>query len=146
MTGAEAAAADDGDLRHHAVRDGVHHLGAGADDAAPFRLLAHHEAVDVVQEDERRQLLIAVQDEARGLFRRLGINDPAKVDALFARPVGGDLDVLFLIGDNPYGPAADARVAAKHGLAVFGAVFLERARVHDPRDDFPHVVLPGGVA
>ena len=49
--------------------------------------------------------------------------------------------ILLLVGDDADGPAADARVAAQHRLAVLGAVFLEAAPVHDARDDFAHVVL-----
>ena len=60
---------------------------------------------------------------------------------LLAGAGSGDRDVLFLIGDDAHRPAADSRVAAEHGLAVFGAVFFEFAAVHDARDDFAHVVL-----
>ena len=56
VSGAETAAADHGDFRHDAVGDGVHHLGAGADDAAPFGFLADHEAVHVVQENQRNEI------------------------------------------------------------------------------------------
>jgi len=52
---------------------------------------------------------------------------------------------FFLVGDDAYGPAADARVAAKERLAVFGAVFLEFAAIHQASDDFSHVVLLSGI-
>jgi len=58
--------------------------------------------------------------------------------------VGGD--VFFLVGDDSHGPAAYARVAAEQGFAVFGAVFLELAAVHEAGDNFAHVVLLGGIA
>src|SRR5258708_23616638 len=54
--------------------------------------------------------------------------------------------MLFLIGYYTDRPAADARVAAQHRLAVTLAVFLELAGVHDARDDFTHVVLFRGIA
>ena len=65
---------------HHGIGDRVHHLGAGADDAAPLGVAAHHEAVYVVQENQRNQVLVAVHDEARGLVGALGINDAAELD------------------------------------------------------------------
>src|SRR5208282_6891945 len=53
--------------------------------------------------------------------------------------------VLFLVGDDPDRPAADARVATDDRLSALGAVFLEFAAVHDSRDHFAHVVLLGAV-
>src|SRR5258708_9967103 len=60
--------------------------------------------------------------------------------------MGLRLHVLLLIGDDADGPAADARVAAKHSLAVLSAVFLEFAGVHYARNDFAHVILLGRIA
>ena len=56
------------------------------------------------------------------------------------------LHVLFLIGDDADGPAADARVTAENGFTVFGAIFFKFAGVHNACDDFAHVVLLGGIA
>ena len=53
--------------------------------------------------------------------------------------------MLFLIGDDADGPSADARIAAKQRLAVFGAVFLKLASVHDTSNYLAHVVLPGRI-
>src|SRR5258708_2656635 len=89
--------------------------------------------------------MVAIHDEAGGFFGCFGVNHTAELDAFLVGVgrVGGD--VLFLIGDDAYGPAADARVAAKERLAVFGAVFLEFAAIHQASDDFSHVVLLGGI-
>src|SRR5581483_5566931 len=69
MARAEAAAANHRDLRDDGIGDRVHHLRARANDAAPFGILADHEAVHVVQEDKGDAVLVAVEDEPRGLFR-----------------------------------------------------------------------------
>ena len=114
MSGAEAAAADHGDFGHDAVGDGVDHFCAGADDAAPLGVFADHEAVDVVQENQRDAVLVAVEDEARGFFGGLGVDDAAEFDALLVGAAGERVDVFFLVGDDADGPAADARVAAEN--------------------------------
>ena len=118
------------DLGHGGVGDGGDHLGSGADDAAPFRVAADHEAVDVVQKDQRNQVLVAVHDEARGFFGALGVDDAAEFDALFAGVAGLGLR-RFLVGDDADGDSADAGVAADEGAAVVGAVFVELAAVDD---------------
>ena len=146
VAGAEAAAADHRNFRHHAIGHGVHHFRAGADDAAPFGFFADHEAVHVVQKNQRDEVLIAVEDEARGFFGGFGVDHAAEFDALLVGAAGLGLHVFFLVGDDTDGPAADARVAAEDRLAVFGAIFFEFAAVHDARDDFAHVVLLGGIA
>ena len=141
MARAEAAAANHGNLGHNAVRHGVDHFRAGSDDPAPFRVFADHEAVHVVQENKRDAVLVAVEDEARRLLRGLRIDHSAELDALLVRTGSKRLHVLFLVRDDTDGPAANARIAAEQGFAVFGAVFLEFACVHNARDDFAHVVL-----
>ncbi len=99
-----------------------------------------------MHENQRNAVLIAIENEARGFFRGLSINYAAKFDAFLVRAASQCLHVFFLIGDNPDGPSADARVSAKKRFAVFRAVLFELARVHDARDDFPHVVLLAGIA
>src|SRR5258708_40001346 len=131
MAGAETSAAYHRNFRHDAVRDGVHHFCACADDSAPLRLFANHESVDVVQKNERHKILVAVHDKTRGLFRRFGIDYSAKLDAPRAgRGVYGG-DMLLVVRDDADGPAANPGVAAHHGLAVFGAILLEFAPVDD---------------
>ena len=95
VAGAEAAAADHGDFRHDAIGHGVDHFRARANDAAPLGFLADHEAVHVVQENQRDQILVAVQDEARGFLRRFGVDHAAEFDALVARAGIGDVDTCF---------------------------------------------------
>ena len=143
MPGSKTAAADDGDLGHDAVRDGVHHFRSGADDAAPFSFFADHKTIDVVKEDQRHQVLITVENEARGFFRSFRVDDAAELNALFAASGGGHLHVFLLVGDNPHRPAADARVTADHRLPILGAILVEGRGVHKAGDDFPHVVLTG---
>ena len=60
VTRTEGAADDHRDLWYDRVRDGVYHLRSRFDDASPFCIAAHHESVDVVKEDERDQVLIAI--------------------------------------------------------------------------------------
>src|SRR3989441_3917027 len=142
---AETPAEDHADFGHHAVRHRIHHLGARADDAAPFRLFADHKPIDVVQKNKRHQVLVAVEDEARGFRRRFRVDYAAELDALLARTAShcrdDALHVFLLVGDDADGPAADARVPAEHRLAVFGAVLLKHRAVHDPGNDLPHIVL-----
>src|SRR5258708_2952931 len=143
---AEAAAANYGNFWNDAVGDGVYHFRAGANDSAPLRVFADHEAVHVVHENQRNAVLIAIENEARGFFRRLSINYAAKFDAFLVRAASQALHVFFLILGHPAGTSASVGAAAKQRFAVFRAVFLEFAGVHDAGNDFPHVVLLAGIA
>src|SRR5207237_8218741 len=84
MSGAERAAYDYRNLRYDRVRDCVHHLRSRFDDATPLRIPSYHEAVYIVKEDQRNQILIAVHDEARRFFRRLRVNHSAELNPLVA--------------------------------------------------------------
>ena len=79
MAGPERAADDDSDLRHDGIGNGIHHFRARLYDAAPLGVAADHESVDVVQKDQRDQVLVAVHDEAGGFFRGFGVNHAAKL-------------------------------------------------------------------
>src|SRR3989454_12660554 len=136
MAGAETAAADDGNFGHDAVGHGVDHFCARADDAAPLRLFADHEAVHIVKENQRHAVLIAIQDEPGGFLRRFGVNHAAELDALLPGARRGRLHVLLLIRNDADSPAADARIAAEKRLAVSRPVLLPRAASHDARRDF----------
>src|SRR4029077_12526287 len=81
IAGAEAAAANYRYFWNDAIGDGVHHFGAGADNAAPLGIFANHEAVDVVQKNKRDAVLVAIENEARGFFRGLGVNHAPKFEA-----------------------------------------------------------------
>ena len=146
MTRAEAAPANDGNLRDHAVSDGIDHFCAGADNAAPLRVFAHHETVHVVQEHQRDPVLVAIQNKAGCLFCRLGVNYASKFDALLIRAAGQRLYMFFLIRNDAHSPSLDPRIAAEQRFPVFRAIFLEFARIHDACDDFAHVILFGRVA
>ena len=97
-----------------------------------------------MQKNQGDQILVAVHDEARRLFRRLGINDPAKFNPSLALVRDGLL-VRLLIGHDSHSKAADARVPAEQRLAVVGLVFVEAATIYDPRQNLFHVVRTGGV-
>src|SRR5206468_12717888 len=127
------------DLGHNGIRDRVHHLGSGFDDATPFGVAAYHEAVDVMEEDEWYKILVAVHDEAGGFLGGLGVNHTAELYALVAFVVGL-LRVQFLIGYDADRESADTGVAANQGLAVLGLVFIEAAFVHYARQNFLHVI------
>src|SRR5262249_8329018 len=146
MTSAETAAADNGNLWHNTVRHRVDHFCAGADDAAPFGVLADHEAVHIVEKNQRNLVLIAVEDEAGGFFRGLRVNHAPKFNAFLIRSPGLRLHVFLLIGDDADGPAADARVTAQDGFAIFCAILFELTGIYDARDDFAHVVLLARIA
>ncbi len=94
---------------------------------------------------ERDEVLVAVEDEARGFVGAFGIDDAAELDALFAGVAGLRL-VLLLVGDDADGKAADARVAAEDGAAVVGLVLVELGAIDETRDDFMHVVGVAGGA
>ena len=144
MPGAKAAAADHRDFGHHAIRYRVDHLGSGANDPAPLGFLADHEAIHVVQENQRDPVLVAVEDKPRGLVRRVGVDHATKFNPLLIGARRHRRDLLFLVGDNTHRPAANPRVPAKQSLPVLRAVFFEMAAVHHPRDNFAHVVLLAG--
>ncbi len=143
---AKTAADDHGNFGDDAVGYGVDHFCAGADDAAPFGVFADHEAVDVVKENERDAVLVAIHDEAGGFLGGLGVDDAAKFGAFLVGMRSVRADVFFLVGNDADGPATDAGVAAKQSFAIFGAIFLEVAGVDDAGDDFAHVVLLGRIA
>src|SRR5580693_1211662 len=90
-------------------------------------------------------MLVAVEHEARGFFGGFGINDASEFHVRFAGVGLGVADVSFLVGDDANGPPADARVTAKNRRAIFSAIFIPAAAVHDARDDFVHVILFAGV-
>src|SRR5215467_7891480 len=146
MTSAKTPPANNGDLGHNAVGYCVHHFRASANDPAPFRILADHEAVHIMQKHKRDAVLVTVQNEARGLLRRLGIDHTTKLDAFLVGAARESLHVLFLVRNDSDRPATDASIAAKQRLAILGAVFLEFTRIHKTRNDFSHVVLLGGIA
>ena len=95
MPRSKTTAANHRNLRDHAVGYRVHHFGASADNATPFRILAHHEAADIVEEDQWDEMLVAIENEACGFFRGFGIDHAAELDALFARSRRENIYVLF---------------------------------------------------
>ena len=139
MSCSKGAPDNHGDFRDNGVRHGIHQLRARFDDAAPFRVAAYHEAVDIMKENEGDKVLVAVHDEARGFFGRLGVDDAAKLHAFVAFMIGL-VGVQFLIGNDADSESANARVPADNRLAVFGFVFVEAAFVDNPRQDFFHVI------
>ena len=129
---AERTADDHGDLRHDRVRHRIHHLRASLDDAAPLRIAADHESIDIMEKNQRDQVLVAIHDEAGGFFRGFGIDDAAELNALVAFVIGL-LRVQFLIGDDSNGKTSDPAVAADKCLAVLGLVFIESASIDNTR-------------
>src|SRR5579862_4068300 len=141
VPGSETPPANHRNLRHHAIRHGIYHLRPRANNAAPFRLFPHHEPIHVVKENQRNQILIAIQNKPRRFICRLGINHAAKLNSLLSRPRRSHRNVLLLIRHDPHRPAANARKSTQHRLPILGAILLELAAIHNPRDDLPHVVL-----
>src|SRR5439155_19669056 len=77
IAGAEGAAQDNGDLRNYAVGDRVNQLGAGPDNTGCFRLLSDHEAVDILEKENRNAALIAIHYESRRLVGAINVNHAA---------------------------------------------------------------------
>src|SRR2546426_8381940 len=141
ISGAKTAAANYRYFWYHAVGDGVHHLCASANNAAPLRVFADHETVYVVQKNKRNAILIAIENEARSFFSGLGINHAAKFNSFLIGAARQCLHMFFLIRDDADGPAANAGVSAKKSFAVLRAVLFELARIDGARDDLLHVIL-----
>src|SRR6266436_2565668 len=146
ISGAEAATANHRDFWNDAVCHGVYHFRAGANDAAPLRVFSDHETVYVMQKNQRNAVLVAIENEAGGFFRGLGIDYAAKFDAFLVRAARQRLHVFFLIGYDADGPAADARVTTEQSFSILCAIFFEFTGVHNAGDDLPHVVLFSGIA
>ncbi len=143
VSSAERSANNHHNLRHDGVRNRIHHFCARLDDAAPFGVAPNHEAVYVVEKDERDQALVAVHDEASGLLGGLGVNNAAELDALVAFMVSL-VRVKFLIGNNADGEASDASIPADQRFPILGLVLVKAAFIHNARENFFHVVRARG--
>src|SRR5205807_1891116 len=117
---AERAADDHRELWDLGVGDGHHHLGAVLGDAFVLVLAAHHEAGDVLEEDERNPPLAAELDEVGPLQRRFGEEDS-------------------VVGEDTYRVAHPAGEPADQRGAVERLELMEPAAVHQAGDDLPHL-------
>src|SRR5690606_5639211 len=106
MAGTVRASEDDAEPWDHAVAHRVHHLGAAPDDPVLFALFADHEAVDVVEEQQRYTRLVAVEDEPCGFVGGFGVDDAADLDP------STSLDDALLIGDDADRVPTESRGAA----------------------------------
>src|SRR5690606_23313007 len=131
------AAQYDGQPGHHAVGNRVNQFGAAADDAVLLALLAHHEAVDVVQEDYGYAGLVAVEHEAGGLVRCFGVDDAAYLYGALA------FDDQFLVGHHAHRVAAEAPHAGYKRLAVVGLELVELRAVQQAGQHGARVVRLG---
>src|SRR5688572_4484104 len=120
VPGAEGSSEDHRELRHARARDRGHHLRAVLGDAAALVLAPHHEAGDVLQEDERRAALGAELDEVRALERRLREEDP-------------------VVGDDPHRVAVQASEAGDERGAVERLELVELGGVDQAGDHFANV-------
>src|SRR5437016_5954543 len=127
--GTVALADDHRDLRHGRLRGREDHLRAVADDPLALDLGPDHEPGDVGEVHEGDVVGVAEPDEPRRLVGGVREEDAALH--------------LRLVGDDPDGPAAEAR-PADDDLAREEALDLEpRPRVHHTVDDLVHVeILP----
>src|SRR5690606_914657 len=119
---AERTADQYGDFRYVGTGHGHDHFGAVFGDAFSFVLLAHHEAGDVLQEQQRDVALAAQLDEVRAFLRGF-----AEQDAV----VGDDADRV----------AVDVGKAGDQGLAVVAFEFVEFGAVDNAGDHIAHVEL-----
>ena len=123
----EAATGNHGKLGNAGTGHGVDHLGAVFGDAFGLVFLAHHEAGDVLQEQQRNLSLIAQFDKVRAFLGRLGIKHS-------------------IVGKNAHRIAVDMGKAAHQGSAIAGLEFIQFRAVHDARNQFPcrHGLAGGG--
>ena len=97
-------------------------LAPSRGDAAGLRRLAHHEAGDVLQEQQRDLALAGQLDEVRGLQRRLRIEDA-------------------VVGQDRHRQPLDVGEAGHQRLRVVGLELVHLAAVDQPGDDLARVVL-----
>ena len=126
VAGTERAADHHRELRHAGAGDGGHHLRAVLGDAEVLVALAHHEAGDVLQEHERQAAPVRKLDEMRALE-------------------GGFREQDAVVGEHGDGHAVDVGEAAHQRVAVELLELVEIGAVHDPGDDFAHVVGRAGI-
>ena len=105
---------------------GGDHLGAVLGDAFVFVFLAHHEACDVLQEQERDAAPVGQLDEVRAFHGALG-----KQNAIVRQY--GDR-IAFHMGK-----------AADQGFPVQGLELVQLAAVHQPSDHLAHIVGRAGI-
>ena len=77
IAGAAGVVEREHDLGHGGARHGLHHLGAGADDAFALGLRPDHEARNILQVDQRLAEPLAGLHEVRHLAGGFGIDDAA---------------------------------------------------------------------
>mmetsp|Transcript_27389 Transcript_27389/g.79408 ORF Transcript_27389/g.79408 Transcript_27389/m.79408 type:complete len:512 (-) Transcript_27389:745-2280(-) len=118
---AEAAAADDGELRDGHVADGVDHLRAVLRDAALLVGGADDEACDVVEKHERHPAFAADLHEVRPLDRGLA-------------------EQHAVVRQDPHGEALDVRPTADQRGAVLRLELVEARAIRDPSDHLADVV------
>ena len=117
------------------LADDVHEFRPGLDDARLLGIAADHEAVHVLQKDQRRPGLVAVHDEAGRLVGAVVIDHAAELQPLFGR-----LFRMMLVGDDADREPAEPRVAADQRLAVLGLVLLKACRVDEAVEHVAHFV------
>ena len=108
------------EVRHRRVGDGVDQLGAVLDDPALLVAGAHHEAGDVLHEEDGGVGPVAQRDEL-GALLRLGREEDA------------------VVGQHPEGVAAERRPAADQLGAVGLLELLEPRAVDNAGEDLAHV-------
>ena len=116
---------DHRELRDRGRRHRADHLRAVADDALALDVLADHEAGDVGQEQQRDVEGVAGRDEPGGLVG--GVDEEHS-------PL-----LLRLVGDDPDGPAVEARVPDHELLRPALLDLEERALVDQRVDQVDHV-------
>ena len=115
-----AGAHHEREVGHGRVRHGVDQLGPVLDDAALLVARPHHEARDVLHEQDRSIATVAERNELRSLLR-----------------LGREQDAV--VGDHADRVAADRRPPAHQLGAVQSLELLEAGAVHYPGDDLAHV-------
>src|SRR5690606_16243933 len=126
VAGTKGAADDHGELGDGRGGHRCHHLGAVPGNPFVLVFATHHEAGDVLQEDQRNAALAAQFDEV-GAF------------------LGGFRKQDAVVGDDAYRHAVDMGESGHQRRAEACLEFIEFGAVDDTGDDFAHVVGFAGV-
>ena len=132
MPAAVGLADDDRDLRHPRVRERRDDVLVAGEDAAALRVLADHQARDVLEERQRDVERVAELREAGELGQRRHVEHARALHRL--------------AGDDADGVALDPREAGDQAAAVALAPLEQRVGVDDALDHLAHVVAAARLA
>src|SRR5690606_12106911 len=124
-----------------AVADGTDEFRSRLDDSGTLALPADHEAVDVLEKDERQMVLVAGHNEPRGLLGGFHVQHAPELELIFRifYPV-------MLAGHDAHRVTANARRSTHERLAELRLVFQERIAIHNAFENVAHLVITARIA